>query len=42
MIRWRPHKEDFRLHKHEKIFVGGKENKKYPARQCELCDACKK
>jgi hypothetical protein len=32
---------DFRIHKLEKMFAGGEGNKKYPARQCEVCAAHK-
>jgi hypothetical protein len=28
---------DFRIHKHKKMFAGGKGKKKYPARQCKVC-----
>jgi hypothetical protein len=33
---------DFRIHKLEKMFAGGEENKKYPARQSKVCAAPKK
>jgi len=33
---------DFRIHKLEKIFAGGKGKKKYPARECKVCAAHKK
>jgi hypothetical protein len=33
---------NFRIHKHEKKFFGGEGNKKYPARQCNVCAAHKK
>jgi hypothetical protein len=32
---------DFRIHKHEKMFAGGKGKKKYPARWCKVCVAQK-
>ena len=33
---------DFRTHKLEKIVGGGEGKRKYPARPCKVCAACKK
>ena len=33
---------DFRIHKLEKIGGGGEGKRKYPARLCKVCSACKK